>query len=348
LHRQSLEKARDGFYAGDIEADVTAERLQRFFQKENGGYRVRKEIRDLVVFAPHNLLADPPFSRLDLVTCRNLLIYLQRDVQREVIELFHYALLPEGELVLGSAETVDASDLFRTEDKQLCFYQKRNVPGPEPRLPVFPLTRHRATPKPFNGAGDHTGERIAYGLIHRRLTERFAPPSVLVGPDNRILHLSENAGRYLVHPGGEVTASVFKLVREELRIELQSALQSVRDKRVFFDSKPIPVRFNGHARPVVMHVRPSLDLEQEGFALVIFEERDPDVPESTSEPGTGNPVDESIRIQQLESDLRVAGESLRTVVEEYETSQEEMKASNEEMQSTNEELRSTMEELETS
>jgi two-component system CheB/CheR fusion protein len=130
LHKHSLEKAREGFYPGDIETDVNPDRLRRFFVRESGGYRILKEVRELVVYAPHNLLADPPFSRLDLIGCRNVLIYLEREVQRAVIELFHYALNPEGTLLVGAAETIDTSDLFRTEDKALCLYRKRNVPAP--------------------------------------------------------------------------------------------------------------------------------------------------------------------------------------------------------------------------
>ncbi len=349
LHRHSLERAREGFYPGDIEADVTPDRLRRFFQKENGGYRIQKAVRDLVVFAPHNLLGDPPFSRLDLIACRNLLIYLQRNVQREVIELFHYALLPEGELVLGTAETVDAIDLFHAEDKRLSFYRKRNVPSPEPRLPVFPLTRGATGGAAYQQQAENEWEAVPYSIIHQKLMERFQPPSILVGPDNRVVHLSQNAGRYLEHPSGEVTSSIFKLVREDLRIELQAALQTAREKRLFFDSRPIPVRFNGHAKPVIFHVRPSPDRDQEGFALVLFEELEPkpldSLAEKTESDGAGN---ETQRIHQLESELSAANQRLQTVIEEYETSQEEMKASHEEMQSTNEELRSTMEELETS
>ena len=151
-----------------------------------------------------------------------MLIYLQRDVQRDVIELFHYALNADGGLVLGTAETIDASDLFRTEDKQLCIYRKRNVPVPEPRLPVFPLTRTRLPSDPGNpnAAG---GRAAAYGVLHQLMVERYAPPSILVSQDNELVHLSEHAGRYLVHPGGELTASVFRLVRDELRIELRAA-----------------------------------------------------------------------------------------------------------------------------
>jgi two-component system CheB/CheR fusion protein len=345
LHSQSLERAREGFYPGDVAADVSSERLRRFFQQENGGYRIRKEIRDLVVFAPHNLLADPPFSRLDLISCRNLLIYLEREVQQDVIDLFHYALNPEGTLLLGSAESIEGSDLFRVEDKKLCFFRKRNVPPREPRLPVFPLTRTRL--------GEDGGVQraqpvppVAYGSLHQKMAEKYAPPSILVGRDNRILHLSEHAGRYLVPPGGEPTHSAVKMVREELRVELQAALHQARERKEVFDSKPISVRFNGHPCPVVLHVRPSLERDEEGFVLVIFEEREQSAEGEFSLAHLEHT--ESRRVRAAESELNTARQRLQVIIEEYETSKEEMKASNEEMQSTNEELRSTMEELETS
>jgi len=348
LHERSLERAREGFYPGDIETDVSPERLRRFFQKENGGYRIRKEVREMVVFAPHNLLGDPPFSRLDLVACRNLLIYLQRDVQHDVVELFHYALQPEGYLLLGASETIESSDLFLTEDKKLSLYRKRNVPAPEPRLPVFPPA-HTRIPREL-GQLQQENEPVAYGVLHQRLVERYAPPSLLVSSDDKVVHLSEHAGRYLEHPGGEMTANVFKLVRKELRIELRAALHASRDQDNTRRSKPIPVRFNGDTSEVVLHVRPSPDPQQRGFALVIFEERDilPPSTEPPSQQKESTASEEHSQIQEMEAELNITKQRLQAIIEEYETSQEEMKASNEEMQSTNEELRSTMEELETS
>lgn len=339
LHRTAIEKAREGLYSGDIESDIAPERLKRFFDEEDGGYRIRKEVRDLVIFAPHNLLADPPFSRLDLVSCRNLLIYLERDVQRAVVDLFHYALNPEGFLLLGPAEIVASAELFRAEDKKFSLYRKRNVPAPEPRLPVFPMTWAR-----------HSGERdrskagpiepIRYGLLHQRMVETFAPPSLLISPDNKLIHLSEHAGRFLLHPGGEPTANIFKLVPEELRVELQVLLHTAREGKRIVGSRPITVHLEGREVPVAMHVGPALEPEQEGFALVIFEEREPQPQES--------PGGQAEKVRELETELELSRQRLRAVIEEYEGSQEEMKASNEELQSTNEELRSTMEELETS
>ena len=346
LHKHSLDKGREGVYPGDIETDVTPERLKRFFQAENGGYRVRKELRELVVFAPHNLLNDPPFSRLDLVSCRNLLIYLEHEVQREVIELFHYALRDNGILLLGSAEVADAPELFLAQDRKARLYRKRNVPSLEPRLPVFPSTRGRAG---IRSKALRLNSPAIYGALHERLLEQYAPPSILVNVDDKVIHLSEHAGRYLLPGGGELTTNVLKLLREELRAELHTLLQAVRKRRLPLDSNPISVSLNGHSLPVVMHVRPPLRPEDEGLVLVIFEEREP-LPDKQPLEWAPGPGSESglQRIRELEVEISTAGQRLQAAIEDFETSQEEMKAASEEMQSTNEELRSTMEELETS
>lgn len=347
LHKHSLDKAREGFYVGDIETVVDANRLKRFFHKENGGYRVQKEIRDLVVFAPHNLLGDPPFSKLALISCRNLLIYLQRDAQRDVIELFHYALNSSGFLILGAAETIDATELFRPEDTALRLYSKRNVRALDLRLPVFPLTRllREAEPKK-----ECASEPIVYRTLLQRTLERYAPPSLLISPDDKLAHLSGGAGRYLIHPSGDLTSNIFKLLREELRFELHGVLRSVREQKRPLDAKPTLVSFDKEPTPVVMRVRPVVEPGYDGFAVVTFEEGLEPVrsraarPENTAEqvdPGEGH-------IAELEAELNDSRQRLQAVIEEYDTGQEEMKAANEEMQSTNEELRSTMEELETS
>jgi two-component system, chemotaxis family, CheB/CheR fusion protein len=346
LHERSLEKAREGFYPGDVETDVSGERLRRFFIQEDGGYRIRKEVRELVVFAPHNLLGDPPFSRLDLIACRNVMIYLQREVQTEVLELFHYSLRPEGYLVLGSSETVESSNLFRTTDKKLCIFRKRNVPAPDPRLPVFPLTRSRLALGPARP--ERSGEPVAYGALHHQLVERHAPPSLLLGPDDKVVHVSEHAGRYLVHPGGEITSSAIKLVREELRLELRTALLAARERREPRRSPPVPVAFDGQPREVVLHVRPSQDPEQDGYVLVLFDEWGEAGDGGAAHGGGEASPEERERASRLESELTTTRQRLQAIIEEYETGQEEMRAANEELQSANEELRSTLEELETS
>ncbi|HEX6599259.1 MAG TPA: CheR family methyltransferase, partial [Gemmatimonadaceae bacterium] len=345
-HERSLDRAREGFYPGDVAADVSAERLARFFHKDDGGYRVKKEVRERVVFAPHNLLGDPPFSRMDLISCRNVLIYLQPDAQRDVLDVFHYALVPDGYLVLGTSETIEGSaEFFLLLDKAHRVWRKRSVQNREARLPTFPTLDARA---PLAGSGKQRpsqGEPTSYGALHQQLVERYAPPSMLVTPDDKVAHLSEHVGRYLVHPGGELTANAFKLVRDELRIELRAALHAAREKGQVTRSKPIPVRFNGEVAPVVLHVRPQSGNEHQRFVLVIFDELEPVESVSGEAPSDGSP---DLRIGELQTELDLARQRMQSIIEASESTQEEMRASQEELQSSNEELRSTLEELETS
>ncbi|WP_181869966.1 chemotaxis protein CheB [Halomonas sp. DQ26W] len=342
LHEPSLMMAREGLYPGDIQIDVSDERMRRFFTTENGGFRVNRVVRELVVFAPHNLMGDPPFSKLDLITCRNVLIYLQRGVQRDVTQVFHYALNPSGYLVLGTSETTGRSDLFQIEKKQHCVYRKRDVPTQALQLPVFPFTggRHsRADVQPVADAK----LPASYGALHQKMVERYAPPSILLNSGNMVVHLSENVGRYLVHPGGEPTFSVFKLVREELRLELRAALSAASKEGRPVRSQPIRIRLDGERRHVVMHVRPAEQREEQALTLVLFEERT-----ETRKEVAGRATGDGASASELEAELELNKQRLQAVIEDYELGQEEMRAANEELQSANEELRSTMEELETS
>jgi two-component system, chemotaxis family, CheB/CheR fusion protein len=342
LHEESLAKAREGFYSGEVAIDVGPERLARFFVKHEGGYQVRQELRDAIVFTPHNLLTDPPFSKLDLISCRNLLIYLRRDVQPRVLELFHYALRTDGILLLGTSETGDESNLFRTVSKSHCIYQKRNVPQSELQLPVFPLAptygarAHGAQAEEGQGPDLHT-----YGQIHLTLLEQYAPPSLVVNAGDKVVHLSPNVGRFLVHTGGEPTTGVFKLVRPEFRAALGEALHAAREGRATH-SEPIPMKDHGETKLVSLRVRPATgDRGQDGFVLVVFDE-------------DAEPADEQLIEQELDHtdpravELARTQQRLQSLIEDHEASKEEMQAANEELQSSNEELRSTMEELETS
>jgi two-component system, chemotaxis family, CheB/CheR fusion protein len=344
LHEPSLARAREAVYAGGIEADVSPERLERFFQADSGGYRVRKNVRELVLFSQHDLLGDPPFSKLDLIACRNLLIYLQGDVQRDVRALFHYSLAADGVLVLSTSEAVDTSKLFRVENKEHRIFRRRPVIGAEARIPVFPLTRTRHA----NAIEKVEAHRsISPGALHERLAERYAPPSLLVDADDSILHLSERAGRFLAHPGGEPTVSVLKMVRKELRTALRAALRDARQKGgPGVESKPIPMSLDGEPGTVVLHVRPAPTSDAEGCVLIFFDERG--APAGQGSSAVEERKGEGGRVGALEDDLIVAERRLRTTIEENEASQEELRASNEELESSNEELRATMEELETS
>jgi two-component system, chemotaxis family, CheB/CheR fusion protein len=226
LHDRSLEVAREGVYPLEIAADVSPERLDRFFVREGGAYRVRRELREIVIFAPHDLLRDPPFSHLDLVVCRNVLIYLQRDVQQDVVSLFHYALDPGGWLVLGTSETIDNTELFSIHDKAHAIHRRCSVPTGERGLRIFPISR-AAGRRPHGESPQR--EPPGYGPAHERMVERYAPPSILVNQNNDVVHTSARAGRYMQLPGGETTRNVFKLVLEPLRIELRGALHTAAE-----------------------------------------------------------------------------------------------------------------------
>ncbi len=340
LHDQSLRRAREGVYPESISADMSPERLQRFFTREDNSYRVRKDLRDMVVFAAHNLLRDPPFSHVDLIVCRNLLIYLEREAQHDVLELFHYALNPDGALMLGPSELAERPGLFRAESKRHALYRRRNVPPPEPRLPVFlrPSSMQGAHPAAF---GPRVDSSISYGALHERIVERYSLPSMLVNQENHVVHVSETAGRYLQVSGGDLSANAFRLTREELRLELRSALQAAAGGGKGVRTKPVAIRLDGQDKLVVMHVRPSKIDDLDGFYLVMFDEM-----EATALAPPCAPAAAAGDAQKQE--LEDARAQLRAIVEQYESNQEEMKASYEELQSVNEELRSAMEELETS
>lgn len=340
-HAASLKRAREGIYPDSIAAHVSQERLRRFFVQENGSYRVRKDVRDLVVFAPHNLLKDPPFSHVDLIVCRNVLIYLQREVQEDLISVFHYALEQDGFLLLGLSENIDRSELFMADSKTHSLYRRRSVPVREFSRGAYPVLPGLKRGEPhFEG-----NERLlSYGTLHERMVEQYAPPSVLVSEDNEVVHNSAHAWRYLQVPGGSPTNNVFKLVREPFRIELRAALHGARERGGDYRSKPVRARVEGEERMVAIRVLPAREPDMKGFYLVIFDEYETDQEtDSTQKPG------ESLAsVDELETELELTRKRMQAVIEEYETAQEEMQAANEELQSTNEELRSTMEELETS
>ena len=347
LGQVALDFAREGCYPEAIAADIPEGRLARFFTKDNSHYRVRPELRESILFTQHNLLQDPPFSRLDLILCRNLLIYIQRDLQEKVFETFYYALRPQGFLFLGNAESAEgATDLFDTLDKRQRLYQRHARDGHTPILPSLPLLPHVVrlpplTPEPMRLS------HLSPNVEHQRLLERVAPPSVLVDQDYHVLHLSATAGRYLLQPGGVPTVEVLKLVRPELQVELRAALFRAFEEGKAISTRPVPVRFNGAPHLVYQMVRPHQPAEGPARALIIFLEDETPLTVETMASSQGNELNHNMR-QQFEAELHHVQGRLQSMREEYETTVEELRAANEELQSTNEEYKSTLEELETS
>ena len=347
LDARALAVAREGRYPASIEADVSEDRLRRFFIREGDGYRVRQEVRDTILFAMHDLLKDPPFSHVDLISCRNVLIYLDRDLQDQLCSTFHYALNPGGFLLLGAAESADTSPgLFRTIDRNARIYKSIEQTGDKPRLLprlLGPVTiREQTAP-----VGRHISPSVALSeaTLHRRVLEQVAPPSILVDEMHRVIHLSENAGRYLQPSGGSLSGDVVDLARPELRFELRSALHRFFEQHQPTLSLPIMVRFNGAPHRVHLKVAGATHATEAAHALVMFIE--------------GEAVDETVIstqpeqasseiVRHLRQELELTQSRLRTVREESESANEELRAANEELQSINEEYRSTSEELETS
>lgn len=338
----ALATAREGRYPAAIEADVSPEWLQRFFMKEGNHYRVTKEVRDCVLFASHSLLKDPPFTRLNLISCRNLLIYLDHELQAQVFDLFRYALRPGGYLFLGASETAE-STYFRPLDKKHHLYQARDLPDPEfPHLPDFLSTPRRRTPAQYERARP---EPPLIPTLHRKLLEELAPPSILVDENRSALHLSETAGRFLQPPAGPLTSDVIELVRPELQSELRAALYQAFEREEASLSPFVPVQFNGTPRRVAVLVRPRRGEDGERLALVMFLDGGEAAPAHVL-PAEGEVSAEALR--QLQEALRHSEERLRTTGEEYQAATEEFRAANEELLSLNEEYRVAAEELETS
>jgi two-component system, chemotaxis family, CheB/CheR fusion protein len=349
LDDDAIARARAGLYPEAIATDVSEERLRRFFVQEGGYFRVRKELRDVVLFTPHSVLRDPPFSRLDLITCRNLLIYLERDLQEKVFELFGYALRPQGFLFLGSSESADAAeDLFHALDKEHRIYRRDpHAAGGTRCLPDLPLSVAVRPAPGFRTAVSPARLRAASnGDEHRRALETYGPPSVLLNRAYEIVHVSESASRYLRFPSGSPSADAIKVIRKELREELRAVLFQVLEKGKASLSEPIPLQIDGERRLVQLYGRPTRVEDATPLALVTFIETD--VANHATEQSTASVATADSRQRRLEEELDALRQRLLATNEVSETQQEELRASNEELQSINEEYRSTLEELETS
>lgn len=365
LDEQAIRMARAGIYADTITADVSAERLREFFVKETRGYRVRREVRELITFAVHDLLADAPFSRMGLISCRNLLIYLDNDAQKRALALFHFSLEPGGILFLGSSESVEqGSPLFTVMDKKHRIFERSavarsSVPIPSGSSnaimralqareegPGSPALRDRSLPHGLEApmaAVAREDANLSPAELHWRLVERFAPMSLVVNKDYDVVHLSEKALRLVQLSGGTVTTKILQLVHPMLRLELRAALFCAAEKGSPIEVHRVPIELEGCQRAVDIKVSPAGDLAP-GFLLVHFE-----LQEGTHEFARMEPLSEAEPIvKRLEREAEAMSARLRESTEQYETSTEELRASNEELHAINEELRSASEELETS
>ena len=364
LNEAMLEKARRGLYAKSLVAEISPQRLQRFFVEADGGYRISKTLRDMVVFARQNLTADPPFSRVDLISCRNVLIYLEPSAQKKALPAFHYALKPGGFLLLGGSESIGGfTHLFEPVDRKNKIYSKRPASLQSAHLPV--RTEHgeetpaARTPVPNQQPGGpelpeaSRGELNAQREADRITVSQFAPPGVLVNAELQVLQFRGATGAFLEPPTGKPSFDVLKMARNGLMLPLRSAINQAKKDNKSARKENVRFKQNGKARTVNLEVIPLKNLRERCF-LILFEEAaqasaEPEAPGPQNGRADRSPAGEKAsRIAELETELYETREYLQSIQEQLETANEEFQASNEEVQSANEELQSSNEELETS
>jgi two-component system, chemotaxis family, CheB/CheR fusion protein len=349
IDEAALGVARTGRYPAPLMTNVSEARLKKHFVNDDVTYSVSKDIRELCVFSPHSVLRDPPFSRIDLISCRNLLIYLGVEFQAQVIPVFHFALKPRAYLFLGTSENVGQhTDLFTAVDKKQRIFQRRDQIVTPLQLPSF-------APHGARGSVAHTGPRreaLAGAVNLRRavdavVMERFAPAHVVVNRDGDIVHYSPRTGKYLEPAVGLPDRHLIAMARKGLRLDLRAALREAAETHRPVQREHLTVELEDRKQLVDLLVEPFGDRSDDPLYLVLFKDVGPPFMPPAAE---AQPRDDGgdQRTDRLEHDLRDTRERLQATVEEYETAVEELKSSNEELQSVNEELQSTNEELETS
>lgn len=344
LDGDAIEIARKGVFAKNIVADVSPDRLSRFFSEESGCFRINTNIREMVVFAPQNVIKDPPFTKLDILTCRNMLIYMEPVLQKKIIALFNYSLNPAGIMVLGSAETLGNMSVgFEEIDSRLKIF-KRNVTSMSSELIDFPSSFHRPkTTFKDNNITNKTVENIQ-SLADQILLQRFSPSSVLVNPKGDILYITGRTGNYLELVAGKANWNIYAMAREGLRQELPSALRKAVQNFEPVILTNIKIGNNGDAVNVNVTVQCIESPEAiKGLIMIVFNEL-PFVVQEQKHLKDGKRSYNG-RNKELENELQRSYEDLQSTREEMQTSQEELKSTNEELQSTNEELTTSKEEM---
>ena len=346
IDKDAIEIARKGYFSSNIVADVSPERINKFFAIEGDGFRINTAIREMVVFAPHNLVRDPPFTKLDFLSCRNLLIYLEPELQKKLMNLFHYSLNSGGVMLLGSAENNNSQAMhFASVDSKLKLY-KRSVTPITTELLDFPSAF--ISPKKQN-AEDSKSTKAAeniQALTDQLLLQHYAPASVLINQEGDILYITGRTGKYLEPAAGKANMNIYTMAREGLRTELPGAIRKAKQSTEMLHLRNIKVGSNGDTQFVdVKFQLISNPAAIKGAIIIVF--NDVAVPPKTHGATEGKSQDSGVE-QALEFELQYAKEELNSIREEMQTTQEELKSTNEEMQSTNEELQSTNEELTTS
>lgn len=345
LDHEAIEVARRGIYPVNIASDVSPERLNRYFVKTEDGYRVSNEIREMVVFAQHNIIMHPPFTKIDILSCRNLLIYMDAELQKKILKLFYYSLNNDGIMLLGSSETLGSNiSLFKTIDGKLRIY-KRSNDSHVPDLLNFPSSFSHGKPGKTQIHPTFTPTDNIQSLADQILLQQFSPPGVLVNEAGDIIYISGRTGKYLEPAAGKANLNIFAMLREGLRSEFLPAFHLAIRKKEPVVLRDLKVGVNGGSQTVNITIR-CIDKPEPlaGTVMIVFTDV-PDHIEFKPIAKRGKNGTRSSREVKLEMELQHAREEMQSSVEEMQASQEELKSANEEMQSSNEELQSTNEEL---
>ncbi len=362
LSEAAISRARAGIYKENIEADITNIRLRRFFQKNEGGYQISKTIRDLCIFSTQNVFSDPPFSRMDLVSCRNVMIYLGQSLQKRVIPIFHYALNPDGYLMIGNTEGLlgAGSELFDMADKKQKIYRKKLVPTPitfgfsvTPREYQVDESEHNV---PNNKAQETPRAPVDLQReADRLLLSRYAPSSVIVNEQLEIVQIKGHTGKFLELPSGKASLNILKMARPGLLFELQNTIEKAKQTGVEAVKDDVHVEGNGGNTSVTLRVIPfKTPVQDRNSFLIVFETEPTHIPRDLAVEQISAPLSDDERrqkdqqISQLKQELAATKEYLQAIIESQEATNEELQSANEEIQSGNEELQSTNEELQTS
>src|SRR5271157_224922 len=351
IDNRAIEKARKGVYPENILAELSPDKIEKYFIKEENVYRVKKSIRGMIVFAQQDTLSDPPFSNIDLISCRNLLIYLRPEIQKRLIELFHYSLKAEGFLFLGTAESITSfNELYDEIDRKQKIFRKKlgghyhaGFPGQYPAISDFSFRPEILKP---------SGKKVSSyrELVENIILDNYSPSAAIVNSNHEILYIQGRTGKYLEPAEGAASMNILDMAREGLKIPIATAIRNSIATNETIRSENIRVKTNGDWTRLNLIVQPFTEPEAlRGLFLIVFEERKSEQDESGTETGLEVPHDlDQDRFNQLETELKSTKQYLQTTIEELQTSNEELKSTNEELQSSNEELKSTNEELQTS
>jgi two-component system CheB/CheR fusion protein len=353
IDSEAIEKARTGIYLDNIIADIAPERLSRFFQRADNNNRVLKNIRDMIIFAVQNVIRDSPFSKMDLISCRNLLIYMDQALQKKVISLFTYSLNPNGYLFLGNSESVgEFSDLFNVLDRKGKIFQCNADMSYHKQMVNLYIPAVIGSKPPLSISGDVKlkEELNLRSMTEQTLLEEYSPACAVINEKGSVLYIHGRTGRYLEPAIGEANLNIIQMARDGLRIELANAIHKVTNEKKTVSYQSLHVLSDGGFTIIDLFVKPITGITyMSGLIMVIFKELgiiDKKSKDESNELVSASDVEQRIKI--LETELRAKDEYLQTTMEELETSNEELKSTNEELQSSNEEWQSGNEELETS